>query len=295
MKFNFTLLLLSFVFLGQAQTLPNNNFETWLDKGMYEEPESWDSPNQFTQVFGAFTLTKSTDAYSGDFSARLETIEVANGLYQIPGLLTLGDFTMDFASLSAHVSGGLFLQENVARLTGMYKYTGVAGDSASVVIYNFRRNEGEDMDTIGSGLTFLYDASEWTPFEVIMVNKNDHLPDTFNVVLLSSGSSDMQIGSALLVDSLVIETNTGIIDLWNPVKPLRVFPNPASQTVQFEAGENGTEREIMIFNASGQLLLKTGFNDSRLKLNISSIKPGLLTYSVVEKGKRVYGGSFLKK
>ncbi len=296
MKNIFTLaLLLSIVSFGMAQTLPNNDFEIWENTGLYEEPESWHTPNQFTVLAGAVGVTKSEDPYSGTFAARLETIDLLGGSVQAPGLLTLSDFDVDIASGDFSFAGGYFLQENVSKLTGMYKYAGVDGDSASIVIYNFSHPEGEEMDTIGFGLTFLQDAENWTPFEVIMVNNNDHLPDTFNVIILSSGSSDLNIGSVLFVDSIAIETNTGIIDLWNPLAPLHVYPNPAVSIVNFEADDVASDRVLTIYDLNGRILSKSDFNDKAIQVNTKVFTPGILSYQVTEKGKRVYSGSFLKK
>ena len=292
MKNIFTLILFfSIVVFGKAQVLPNNDFESWEDFGTYEQAEFWDSPNGT----GIECVTKSEDAYSGSYAARLETIEILGGLYYVPGLLTLADFSINMVELNFTLQGGLFLQENVAKLTGMYKYAGVDGDSASVVIYNFRHPEGEEMDTIGVGFTFLHDAEDWTPFEVMMINKNDHLPDTFNVVLISSGSEEVKVGSVLLIDSLTIETNTGIIDLWNPISPLHVYPNPAIEIVNFEAGENASNRELVIYDLNGRIVSQTAFNNKTIQIDTKAFNPGLFSYQVTEKGKRIYGGSFLKK
>ncbi len=296
MKNVFTLILLfSIVVFGKAQTLPNNDFESWENLGLYEEPETWNTPNPFTSIAGAVGVTKSNDAYSGSFAARLETIDILGGSFQAPGLLTLSEFNVDIGSGDFSFSGGYFLQENVSRLTGMYKYTGVNGDSASIIMYNFKHPEGEEMDTIGIGVTFLHDAEEWTPFEVIMENNNNHLPDTFNVMVLSSGSTDLNIGSVLFVDSISIETNTGIIDLWNPTTPLHVYPNPAVETVNFEAGENALERVLIIYDLNGRIVSKTAFNTKTTQVDIENFKPGLFSYNVTEKGKRIYSGTFLKK
>ncbi|MCF6169648.1 MAG: T9SS type A sorting domain-containing protein [Bacteroidales bacterium] len=293
---NYLLLFLCFlpVLFLKAQTLPNSNLESWENVGTYEEPVFWNSPNQLTSAFGAVGVTKSEDAYSGNYAARLETIDLLNGLFQAPGLITLADLVFQgFDGVT--FSGGFFLRENVSRLRGMYKYSGLNGDSASVVIYNFRHPAGEELDTIGSGFAFLHDTSGWAPFEVIMVNKNDHLPDTFNVIFFSSGSEDMQIGSVLLVDSLVIETNTGIIDLWDPPTPLHVYPNPAVDRVNFVAGEEAEKRELIVFDANGKLITKADFPGKTAQLNIQSFKPGLFTYVVIQNNRHVFGGSFLKK
>ena len=292
MKNIFTLILfLSIVVFGKTQTLPNNDFESWEDMGTFEQAEFWDSPN----ATGIVCVTKSEDAYSGTYAARLETIEILSGLFVVPGLITLADFSINLAELSFNLQGGLFLQENVSKLTGMYKYTGVNGDSASVVIYNFKHPEGEEIDSIGIGVTYLHDTEDWTPFEVFMVNRNDHVPDTFNVLIISSGDEDLKVGSVLLVDSLTIETNTGIIDLWNPISPLHVYPNPAVEFVNFEAAENASERKLIIYDLNGRIVSQTDFNKKTIQVDTKTFNPGLFSYSVVENGRRIYGGSFLKK
>lgn len=296
MKNIFTLIVLFSIMLsGKAQTLPNNDFETWENLGLYEEPEMWNTPNPFTSLVGSSGVTKSADSYSGSFAARLETIDVLGGQFQAPGLLTLSEFSVDIGSGDFSFSGGYFLQENVSKLTGMYKYAGMDGDSASIIIYNFKHPEGEEMDTIGIGITFLHDAEDWTSFEVIMENNNNHLPDTFNVMILSSGSTALNIGSVLLVDSIAIETNTGIIDLWNPQKPLRVYPNPAVETVNFEANETANNRELIVYDLNGRIVNKTEFNSKTIQLNIKAFKAAVFSYSVIQDGKRLYGGTFLKK
>lgn len=296
MKNIFTLIVLFSIMLsGKAQTLPNNDFETWENLGLFEEPEMWNTPNPFTSLVGAVCVSKSADSYSGSFAARLETIEVLGGQFQAPGLLTLSEFSVDISSGDFSFSGGYFLQENVSKLTGMYKYAGVDGDSASIIIYNFKHPEGEEMDTIGIGIAFLHDAEDWTSFEVIMENNNNHLPDTFNVMILSSGSTSLNIGSVLLVDSIAIETNTGIIDLWNPQKPLRVYPNPAVETVNFEANEAATDRELIVYDLNGRIVNKTEFNSKTIQIDIKAFKAAVFSYSVIQDGKRIYGGTFLKK
>jgi len=296
MKNIFTLILFfTIVVLGNAQTLPNNDFEIWESGGIYEEPEFWHTPNPFTAIAGEVGVTKTEDAYSGTYAARLETIDLLGGSMQAPGLLTLSDFNVDISSGDFSFSGGYFLQENVSRLTGMYKYAGVNGDSASIVIYNFKHPEGEEMDTIGVGVAFLHDAEDWTPFEVIMENNNNHLPDTFNVMILSSGSSDLNVGSVLFVDSIAIETNTGIIDLWNPLATLHVYPNPAGEMVNFEADDAASERVLFIYDLNGRILSKSDFNNKSIQVNTKAFKSGMFSYQVTEKGKRIYSGSFLKK
>ena len=71
------------------------------------------------RLIGVSVVTKSDDAYSGDFSAMLETKDLLGGLYQAPGLLTLADFTVDIVAGTYAFPGGIALSEKVNKMTGM--------------------------------------------------------------------------------------------------------------------------------------------------------------------------------
>jgi hypothetical protein len=61
-------------FTGIGDTIPNNNFEHWSNLEYYE-PENWLTANLFSTLFGGDTsATRTTDAWSGDYALRLESI-----------------------------------------------------------------------------------------------------------------------------------------------------------------------------------------------------------------------------
>jgi len=273
-----------------AQSLPNPEFEYWVD----DEPEFWNTPNPFTTPLFVTTVTKSTDAYSGNYSAKLETMDLLGGLYQVPGLITLAEFSVDFATASFSINGGLPLQENVSKLTGMYKYQGADGDSASVLIYNFKRDDDGTIDTIGMGIGFLNDATEWTPFTVNMENLNYHVPDTFNVIITSSAGMEFKTGSVLYLDSLAIETNTGIINLGIDQIDVAVYPVPSTDYVNFETSSTEKNRLISIYNMVGKLINTYDFSDGNTKISINELPSGLYTYRVTVHNSIISRGSFIK-
>jgi len=147
-----------------AQVIPNSTFQTWDNEGSFENPQSWSSSNITISGLSIIPVSKSNDAYIGDYSAQLTTQVVPFLNYHIPGIITLADINISMDPLGYSISGGLALQENVSVLNGKYKYEGVENDSAVVLIYNFKHDEGSDYDTIGYGVTYLHDASEWTSF-----------------------------------------------------------------------------------------------------------------------------------
>jgi len=295
-------LIIIIVFMGMglislAQEIPNYNFQSWVSNEIYENPEFWSTSNDpLLAVFGLVPVSKSTDAYSGDYSARLETKDLSSLGLQIPGIVTLAQINIVTSPPSYSITGGLALNENVSKLTGMYKYDGVDGDFATVLIYNFKHNEGSDFDTIGYGVTYLQDASNWTSFTVDMQNLNNHIPDTFNVIIMSSSSPDFTTGagSVLLVDSITIETNTGIIQLNENIINVKVYPNPSARYVQFETAEFDKDRNISIYNLSGKLISTTTFNKLKTIVDVSELPPALYTYSITKNNKKLNSGSFIK-
>jgi hypothetical protein len=276
-----------------AQTIPNSEFQEWISEGNFENPEFWSTSNSVLLT----PVSKSTDAYSDDYSARLETKDVPLLGLQIPGIITLAEINIVFSPPSYSISGGLFLQENVSKLTGMYKYDGIEGDSATVLIYNFKHDEGSNFDTIGYGVAYLQDASSWTSFTVNMQIINSHIPDTFNVVLMSSSSPDFTTGagSVLLVDNIEIETNTGIINFNEDLINVKVYPNPVTEYVEFETTETQNGRMLNIYDLGGNLIITNNFSSIKTKVDIIELPSALYTYSITKHNQIIKTGSFIKK
>ena len=298
MKKIYPLIILFFIAITiQTQELPNSGFESWENVGTYEEPSSWHTPNPFTSLMGAVTVTKSEDAFGGDYSAMLESINISIGpfSYDVPGLVTYADFNVDISTGAYTFGGGLFMPHQVLNFSGKYKYTGAEGDSASVIIYSFAHPEGEEMDTIGIGIGFLHDATDWTDFSVTMVQLNDHTPDTFNVLILSSGSEIIIPGSVLKVDDVTFETNVGVFSLPERIIEVSVFPNPATDRLTFETSENSAGRILRIFDINGREVKNIPFSNNRLNVSVNDLPDGHYSY-VVQKKKGLLGtGSFIIK
>lgn len=289
-----------FVFTSQAQELPNSGFETWESFGTYEEPVGWHTPNPFTSLIGAVTVTKSEDATEGAYSAKLESILIEFGplKYNVPGLVTYADFTVDFASGDFTFGGGLYLPYSVQALSGKYKYIPVDDDTASVVMYSFAHPEGEPMDTIGIGYGFLGAAADWTDFTVPMFPLNDHTPDTFNVLLMSTNTfiiDSVTPGSLFYIDELSIETSVGIFNLSGRKTEMSVFPNPTTDYLTFETAENGTNRVLRIFDLNGREVKSVRFDSQKITVDVNSLTQGHYSYVLQEKNDLLNSGSFIKK
>jgi len=289
-----TFLLLTVLF-SSAQILPNPSFEMWEQFTGYEDPQGWNTPNQYTALAGVTVVSKSGDAYSGTYSARLETKDLLGGLYQAPGLLTLADFTVNITAGTYTFSGGIALSDKVSKMTGMYKYSGANGDSASAMIISYRHPAGQEIDTIGIGYGFLSDAADWTSFTINMFPMSDATPDTFNVIIMSSGSFDLNVGSTLFVDDLSVETVTGIINLAKESTSVKVYPNPVSDFVKFEMENEGENLELSVFDNTGRQVEQLTFSGKTTEINLSNFPAGVYSYRIADASKLLGSGSFVKK
>lgn len=125
----------------------------------------------------------------------------------LPSLLTL--------DVNDYITGGIALGNyRPGRLTGSYKYhSAVSGDNGGVVMIGTRYNTAtHHRDIVGGGFNLdLFDANVYTPFEVeyqplsaLVPGSTDHDPDSLIVLLLSSAGNNMQQGSYLCLDNLML-------------------------------------------------------------------------------------------
>ena len=300
MKIIFPLIFLLITFHNSlAQSLPNNGFESWESNAIppYDDPEFWNTPNLYTSALGVTCVNKSEDAFSGFYAARLETVEILGGMFRVPGMVTYGDLAINILDTSYSFSGGIFLQEKVQSLSGQYQFQGAENDSAMVLIYCFRHLEDQDIDTIGIGYSFLHDAEEWTSFTVDMVYLNTHQPDTFNVLILSTGSLEIdkiKAGSVMLIDDIIIETGLGISDKYQ-VLDLTVYPNPVNDYISFRSTDTDKNRSIIFFDINGRKLKEVAFDEREVSIQISDLLPGTYFYRIVQNRSLQNSGTFIKR
>jgi len=92
----FSLLLVSaFIFatpspVSSQTVIPNGDFETWVVHSNYSNPTYWDTPDSILMTipfFGQNVVFKSTDHYTGSFSAKLITksIDIPGSSFNCPG------------------------------------------------------------------------------------------------------------------------------------------------------------------------------------------------------------------
>ena len=130
-KFTILILLLAFSLTNiTAQEINNNDLENWLSEGDYEIPEGWETSNEASASV-TLTVEKTTDAYSGNYAARLESASIVG--FVSPAFITTARFEFDLWTQSAELFGGSYFPYRPEKISGYYKYTPATADDHAVV------------------------------------------------------------------------------------------------------------------------------------------------------------------
>jgi hypothetical protein len=284
--------LVSIVML--AQHLPNQGFESWEDFGSYEEPTGWNTPNPFTDMASVTVVTKSEDAASGNFSARLETMMVFGG-FSAPGLITLADFDVNLISGDFSITGGIVSHDRPVKIKGMYKYSSPIEDSALLTVYNYKYQGDDQRDTIGMAIWHGLPVNDWTSFEADITYNSDLIPDTLNVIVLSTASESFVPGSVLYIDSLSLELQTGVQVALTNEYGIQSFPNPTHEWLNLTSNQFLGQADVVISNASGQEISRHSWHGNKNQVYVGQLVPGIYYYSVWHKNLRLHQAGFVKK
>jgi len=250
---SFACIVLAFNLEAQ-HAIPNASFESWIDYESFEDPEFYTTPNYATSLVGKITTTKdSLDVYDGMYSARLETQNIF-GAFDSPGLVTLGDFSVDFGTQVVSITGGEPISSRPDFVTGYHKYAPMDGDSWMFTVI-FTKWNGTTRDTIGGSFFASADTiTEWTQFTIPLVYWDPADPDTFNFIIASSLLTDIHVGSVLQLDKFEFLDGVGV-DNPDLSSSINVFQDQANKQLivnyNFEKPKNV---ELRIYNISGQLM-----------------------------------------
>jgi hypothetical protein len=281
-----------------SQQIPNGSFEYWTDTLGFDIPISWDNPNATLSLFSLFPVTKSDDAAHGNYSAKLESklLTVAQGDFVIPGVITLGEFKVDFLNFSATLVGGIQFPDSIDRpevLTGSYKNYPAANDFTMVTaIFTKYREVNGKRDTIGGGAMFFPDEVDtWTNFSIPIEFYTEDQPDTFNIIVVSSNILFPNKDSYMFIDNLAFQPWAGIDDI-EIVVETSVFPNPANDKLSFVFGKK-INASLNIYNNDGQQIYSGVVNGTDQTIDVSSFAAGTFYFGVFEKNKKISSGQFV--
>lgn len=271
---------------AQVDSIPNPDFENWESADIGEKPIAWDVSNiDYSPLATWETITKdATDPYSGIYCVRLETV-MENvfllGDVTLPGIITLGEFIIDIATQTASVIGGIPFTARPTMLKGYYKYSPAGIDSCLIAIGLSKWNTvNNERDTIGYGyFNSKNTVTGWTLFEIPIGYVLPDDPDSMNIIIMSSDTSILAIGSTLWIDSLSFDFAVNTEDLTNN-QSISVYPNPSDDGVfslEIYPVNSGqfTNYDLKIYNVLGSEIIKSKILNRKSKIDMSSYPKGI--------------------
>lgn len=280
------ILTVAWTFSVHAQDLipvPNGDFESWVNHGTYNDPEFWDTPNQETSsvpFVGTTVVEKSSDHQTGSFSAKLETKSIPL-IGAVPGVVTLGNLGIDLTTLSYTLTGGVPISDKPAYLRGFYKFSPKGGDSCVIGI-GLLHWSGNLRDSVGYGVFSTKTiTADWTPFAAVIEYDTNLIPDTMNIVAISSASETATAGTILFVDGLWLDYAVGSGEP-APEDGIRVYVDRSTRRVLVFAEFPGSVTATL-YNLAGQQIhavsSSTG-SPQRLVLPYPAVQQGIYLLSV---------------
>lgn len=200
-----------------------------------------------------------------------------------PSAITMLD-TLDFNNYS---TGGMNLNGfNLGKLTGKYKYepaTETGNDAGGVIMIATYNDQASGKRKIcGGGFNQnLIHTHAYTDFEVDYMSLTDDpniVPDMLEIMIMSSASTAMELGSELFVDKLQLveaEDEPEGIATANAEPTVSIYPNPSKGKV---FAELDAPANIRIFNQLGQTVAQKNNVSGKVSFNLTT--PGIYVMEV---------------
>jgi len=197
--------------------IPDNSFEDWYAES-FEDAENWWSFNYYSHLAGEnLQVTKTTDAYSGDYAMRITTEHIVLEVDDTIGVVSN-------SQIGDTLPGGFAFDEVPTSVSGYYKYNpATSADTAAVIValskWNSDSNYTEEVD-----LQFfqLVEAANYTQFhfDIDTSGLDTTMFDSVNILFVSSQYSfdgGAPLGSELFIDELWLDSKCAFADtteLW---------------------------------------------------------------------------------
>jgi hypothetical protein len=279
-----------------AQTPTNGGFENWIPLTGYDSLAGWSSTNQYWTSTNGFPVgvTKTTDAHSGTYALRAETM-----------LGTGGDSTEARVSLGNVLGKGVAFTQQPTALNFWYKYPVANGANvASIKLALTKWNSSTHSPDIVA-MTFPFNVSSavsaYTLVQLpIFYPGGPMAPDTLLIYIVSSNisgspSNPESPGSVIYVDDMSLDgVTTDAQYLFADDKTVSIYPNPVSESFTLSLTENMKNAEIQIFDVLGKIVYNGMVASINNKINVNDIPTGLYTIRISD-GNQVSTKKFLKQ
>lgn len=273
--------------VAQAQiTQPTNaDFENWETyngsiSNTYEEPVDWNTGNECSEIINQLAVTKSSDAYSGSYSVKLETLP-AFGNIKINGVFTTATMICN-ANSGGQEGGSVYTTQIPDSIVGYFKSAPMANDSGYCQLMFLANN---DLDTISfTRINFTETVNEWTRFSApITPATAGQTPEKLSLFFNSSWGDGAQgeavEGSVLYIDNVSFIQNPLSVNEYYNSKDWSVYPNPATDVVNIKS-VNNQAATIEILDVTGKQVMVENITAATASVAVNHLVEGVYLYQI---------------
>jgi len=299
MKKIFTLLCLSFIFLGGYAQIPNASFETWTSYAgtsifgspfSGEYPTGWQTSDSSLQYYTAprSAIRELTDVCNANNSVKLISVSALSNVS--PGVLTNGKILSPTV-----ITGGSPFTTRSVQFTGCYKYVPSGSDSGRVSALLSKWN-GSSRDTIAFASAIVNSVPTLSNFAINFAYHDlVNSPDTILIIAASGQAVNATVaGSTLTIDNVGTAGTVGIRES-SSVKGISIFPQPAQNelNIRVEMNQN-LSMTYEVADITGRKIITGKMNSSSEKIDISILSKGNYFFALRnEDGGVLYTSKFI--
>jgi hypothetical protein len=273
------LLLINLASKAQQQ-ISNGGFEKWDTIGLYSQPTDWHTLNPLARFGFDPSTTLSTDAHSGKYAARLESLSNSSTSYA--GLLSSGP-VLDKSLNPVFDMLPIGFTSRPKRLQFYYKSFPQKNDTCALYLGLTKWNATtRTSDTIGyASMLFPDSITNYTLADIALTYKSNQSPDSMFVIISSSlDGFNPSEGSVFLIDDIsLVYNHTGIENLVN--SSVSVYPNPAKDVLQLDFIQP-VKAQLSLQNLLGETLKTANIDASKMQLDVSELAEGIYIINILE-------------
>ena len=281
--------------LSAQSSIPNGNFNSWTDMGLYNVPTGWDQLNSYSACANTFTCEKGTPGV-GDSSYLAVRSRDVTGLGTLPGIAVCG--ALD-PSTHQPISGFPYTQRPHS-LIGSWQTMGFNSDFGYALVLLTKWDTAmARRDTVAiANRIFRFMIMHWTTFDMPLNYLSSSIPDSAMIVFSASLDTPKD-NSYLFVDNISFSgTATGIGEVSKEAL-FTLYPNPASDVLNILLAEEATTPiAIQLLDIQGRCVanLVKNAKTKSLSLGLSEYNLPASQYLIqLTANGKTYSQAFIKK
>lgn len=286
--------------------VPNSEMEDWIQTDLYEDIDTlfWSTANETVNLISTISpnTTKSTDAHSGTYAAKLETATWFNLIASATLFSGVFDGNAAVSNPTNPEAATLFGRPFTGRpeyFSFWYKYVPVEGDSAESYTYLTKWN-GSERVLVAEAFTHIFDATNgYVEMTLPFTYYSEETPDSVSIVFASSAAGNTfqgQEGNTIYIDDISLyNCTTSITYPLSGKNMVRAYPNPAvGELVHFELEEHLDKGQLKIYANDGRLIHDAVFQGLKKEVSVQDWDTGIYHYHLLDSENNVTlgGGSF---